>query len=123
VPPEFNAAGVDLTANLGSHNSMPSNHAANCFCATMLLLLFYRKSLWLMLPLSLGVSFSRVYNGVHYPSDILVGALIGAGYAAAAAIAIEIMWQFFGRFFFPRWHKKLPTLVPGLNWQFSVAKP
>jgi membrane-associated phospholipid phosphatase len=68
-----------------------------------------------MLPLALGVSFSRIYNGVHYPSDVLAGAIIGAGYAAAAAIAIEAAWQFLGKKYFPSWHEKLPVLVPNLK--------
>ena len=93
VPPEINEYGVDMAANKGSRNSMPSSHAANWFAATMVLFLFYRKSLWFMLPLALAVSFSRVYNGVHYPSDVLAGAIIGAGYAVAAAVAIESAWQ------------------------------
>ena len=106
----------------GSHNSMPSSHAANWFCGTMVLFLFYRRSLWFMLPLALGVSFSRIYNGVHYPSDVLAGAIVGAGYAAAAAIAIESAWQFLGKKFFPRWHEKLPSLVPALNRRLA-ARP
>jgi undecaprenyl-diphosphatase len=111
VSPENRMAGQ------GSHNSMPSAHAANWFCATMTLFLFYRRSLWFMLPLALGVSFSRIYNGVHYPSDVLAGMVIGAGYAAAAAIAIESAWQFIGKEYFPRWHGKLPVLVPAFNRQ------
>ena len=115
VPPILDQNGVNLAANKGSHNSMPSSHAANWFTATMVLFLFYRRSLWFMLPLALGVSFSRIYNGVHYPSDVLAGALIGAGYAVAAATALESTWQHFSRKFFPRWHKKLPSLVPNLT--------
>jgi len=115
VPPEINAEGVDMAASKGSHNSMPSSHAANWFCGTMVLFLFYRRSLWFMLPLALGVSFSRLYNGVHYPSDVLAGAIIGAGYAAAAAIVIEAAWQCFGAKYFPQWHEKLPVLVPNLK--------
>jgi membrane-associated phospholipid phosphatase len=115
IPPQINEYGVDMAANKGSHNSMPSSHAANWFAATMALFLFYRKSLRFMLPLALTVAFSRIYNGVHYPSDVLVGAIIGAGYAAAAAIAVESVWQYFGKKWFPLWHAKLPVLVPNLS--------
>jgi undecaprenyl-diphosphatase len=115
IPPQINESGVDMAANRGSHNSMPSSHAANWFAATMALFLFYRKSLRFMLPLALAVSFSRVYNGVHYPGDVLAGAIIGAGYAAAAAIAVESAWQSLGKKWFPRWHAKLPVLVPNLE--------
>jgi undecaprenyl-diphosphatase len=106
----------DMVTNKGNHNSMPSGHAANIFAATMVLFLFYRRSLWFMLPLALGVAFSRVYNGVHYPSDVLAGAILGAGYAAAAAVALEAAWQRFGKNYFPRWHEKVPSLVPDLNF-------
>jgi undecaprenyl-diphosphatase len=119
VTPVFDQDGMNLVANKGSHNSMPSSHAANWFAATMTLFLFYRRSLWFMLPLALGVSFSRIYNGVHYPSDVLAGAIVGAGYAAAAAIAIECAWQSFGKKYFPQWHAKMPSLVPNLNLGYS----
>ena len=77
VPPE------QMAANTAGRNSMPSAHAANWFAMTMVMFLFYRRSLWFMLPMALAVSFSRVYNGVHYPSDVLAGMILGAGYAAA----------------------------------------
>jgi len=115
IAPEINAAGVDMAADKGSHNSMPSAHAANMFAGTMALFLFYRRSLWFMLPLALGVSFSRLYNGVHYPSDVLAGALLGAGWAVAVAVALETAWRFIGKKFFPRAFAQAPSLVPNLN--------
>ncbi len=115
IAPVLDKNGVNLTDGFGPHNSMPSSHASNWFSATMTLFLFYRRSLWIMLPMALAVSFSRLYNGVHYPSDVLAGALVGAGYAVAAAIAIESAWQFIGKKWFPQWHAKLPVLVPNLR--------
>ncbi len=106
----------DVVERLGctQTGSMPSAHAANWFAATMIVFLFYRKKTCVTLPMlivALAVSFSRVYNGVHYPSDVLAGAILGAGYAAALAIAFESAWQFFGKKFFPLWHAQMPSLL------------
>jgi 4-amino-4-deoxy-L-arabinose transferase-like glycosyltransferase len=111
VPPEINQHGVDMAANKGSRNSMPSSHAANWFAATMVAFLFYRRSLWFMLPMALAVAFSRVYNGVHYPSDVLAGAILGAGYAAAAVIGLQAAWNWIGKKWFPSGHAQLPSLL------------
>jgi len=94
--------------------SMPSAHAANWFAATMIVFLFYRRKLWLIVPtflMACAVSFSRVYNGVHYPGDVLAGAILGAGYAAAIAIGLQIVWNFVGAKWFPVWHSQLPNLL------------
>jgi membrane-associated phospholipid phosphatase len=94
-----------------NHNSMPSSHAANWFAATMICYVFYRKSWRFMLPLACLVCFSRIYNGVHYPTDVLTGAILGAGYAAAGMWAFESLWRFAGQKWFPLWWEKLPSLV------------
>src|SRR5450432_433736 len=103
----------DVVERLGctETGSMPSAHAANWFAMTMVAFLFYRKSIWLMLPMALAVSFSRVYNGVHYPGDVLAGAILGAGYAAAGMIALQAIWNGVGKKWFPLWHAQLPSLL------------
>ena len=103
----------DVIERLGctASGSMPSAHAANWFSATMIAFLFYPKSWRFMLPMALAVSFSRVYNGVHYPGDVLAGAILGAGYAAAGVIGLQAAWNWIGGKWLPLWHAKMPSLL------------
>jgi 4-amino-4-deoxy-L-arabinose transferase-like glycosyltransferase/membrane-associated phospholipid phosphatase len=118
--------GNDLAAqpNKDNRDSMPSAHAANWAAMTMVMFLFYRRSLWLMLPLALVVCFSRIYNGMHYPSDILVGGILGAGYSIAGITVLQAAWNFIGKIFFPQWYERLPLLLnpksTNLNVQLST---
>jgi undecaprenyl-diphosphatase len=96
------------TLSLGS---MPSAHAANWFAATMVALIYYRRSIRVMLPAAIVVSFSRVYNGVHYPSDVLAGAIIGAGHAAATVWTLNALWGWAGPRWFANGWRKLPSLM------------
>jgi len=91
--------------------SMPSAHAANWFAATLIAFIYYRRSLRFMLPMAVLVSFSRIYNGVHYPSDVLAGAALGAGYAAAAVWSLDALWRWSGRKWFPSRWARLPSLL------------
>ena len=67
----------------GGAFSFPSSHAANSAgLAMFMILLFKRKWFsWFMGLWALLLCYSRVYLGVHYPVDLLVGILIGSAYA------------------------------------------
>src|SRR5580704_11513857 len=58
-------ADAHLRIGMGSSFSMPSSHAANWFSSMFILMAYFRRSVWCMLPLALLVGLSRIYNGVH----------------------------------------------------------
>ena len=91
--------------------SMPSAHAANMAAVAMVAFLFFRRSWRFMVPLAAAVAFSRVYNGVHYVSDVLIGATLGAGYAAVMVWGLNRTWHWAGQKWFPLWWAKLPSLI------------
>lgn len=108
------AAMADTKLRVGKGDakaSMPSAHAINWFSAAMVLFLFHRRSLRITLPLAVAVAFSRIYNGVHYPGDVVAGAILGAGQAAALVIALNSIWLWAGKKWFPLWWEKFPSLV------------
>ncbi len=76
-PRPFNLFSEIVQKSPASGYSFVSNHAANMFVLYFFLSYFYPKLKYYMLTLFLIVSFSRVYNGVHFFTDVLAGAGIG----------------------------------------------
>jgi undecaprenyl-diphosphatase len=71
--------------------SFPSGHASSTFCIAILVMLLTRrtKSWWMGLVFvfwAMLVSLSRVYLGVHYPTDVVAGACWGAIWASVGYI-------------------------------------
>jgi len=68
-----------LSGKCGGQFGFISSHAANVFGLSMFVTGIMRNNGWYLLFLWAAlVSISRVYLGVHYPSDILIGAIFGA---------------------------------------------
>jgi len=68
---------INLLVSKGGKYSFPSNHAANSFVFATVLSYFYEKNKTPLYILASVIAFSRVYVGVHYPLDIVSGAIIG----------------------------------------------
>ena len=68
---------IKLRTQRFSGYSFPSNHAANNFAGATVLAYFYPPYAIAFYGVAALVAYSRVYVGVHYPFDVMVGGLLG----------------------------------------------
>lgn len=66
----------------GGKYGFVSSHASSCFAFAVFVSLLVKDKMpllkYIVLPWALFVSYSRIYLGVHYPGDILGGAVLGS---------------------------------------------
>jgi undecaprenyl-diphosphatase len=71
---------INTYAGCGGKYGFASSHASNTFAIASYMFLVFRGKIramgWLFLWAGV-ISYTRIYLGVHYPADILVGALVG----------------------------------------------
>lgn len=78
--------GLHMLVDCGPGKSFPSSHAVNNAAVATLFSFFYRRWMWWFVGWAALVAVSRPAVGVHYPFDILGGAVIGAG------LALLLIW-------------------------------
>jgi undecaprenyl-diphosphatase len=89
---------VNLLVNRSKAYSFPSAHAANFFALATYFGYYFRKYIWWFLLVSALVAYSRVYVGVHYPFDVLGGAVIGTICAFLITYLRKLFESFYGKF-------------------------
>lgn len=63
--------------------SFPSGHTLHAVCFTTIAVNHFPQLAWLLASFTALVALSRVILGLHYPTDVIMGALIGLGLASA----------------------------------------
>jgi undecaprenyl-diphosphatase len=83
--PPYGAAEIVPLVAIPVTYSFPSGHATTAFAAAAAADTFYPRLRVVLYGLAGLVGFSRVYLGVHYPSDVAAGAVFGTGIGKATA--------------------------------------
>ncbi len=91
--------------------SFVSNHAVNMTCFAVMMAFFFPGYATFFAFIATLVAYSRIYNGVHFPSDVVVGALYGYGLGRISCWGIA-KWS---------WPKALDDKEPKNKWLFRSA--
>ncbi len=70
--------------------SFPSGHTLHAVSFTLLIVHGFPQLIWLCGPFAAAVAISRMVLGLHYPTDVAAGAVIGAGLAMAGVLLLPL---------------------------------
>lgn len=84
---------IHMVTDCGGKFGFCSSHAANSFALATSIFLFFGKNKYTISLFfwAVIISYSRIYVGVHYPLDVVFGAIIGSSFAYLSFIGINFV--------------------------------
>ncbi|MCO7176561.1 phosphatase PAP2 family protein [Sporolactobacillus kofuensis] len=82
--------GTNFPMNALQDHSFPSGHTTAIFSVIMPLIMYHHSLSIILLPIGFSVAISRIFLGLHYPSDVLAGMVLGclSGYISFMKIVL-----------------------------------
>jgi undecaprenyl-diphosphatase len=80
--PFITHATIDLAMAPLDRYSFPSGHTLNAVSFALQVSIHFPQLAWVLVPLALTIAASRVVLGLHYPTDVLAGAVLGTALGA-----------------------------------------
>ncbi|HJY39920.1 MAG TPA: phosphatase PAP2 family protein [Steroidobacteraceae bacterium] len=84
--PYISLAGITPGTRALDRYSFPSGHTLHAVSFTTLAITSFPQLAWLLVPFAALIAASRVVLGLHYPSDVAAGAIIGAALAVLSMV-------------------------------------
>jgi undecaprenyl-diphosphatase len=91
--PDFFVEGGRFLCGMRHSYSFPSVHSANIFAQATMLTIFYPRWKWVYFSFAAFIGYSRIYVGLHYPGDVLFGAVEGV----VVALLVVSLYKFIAK--------------------------
>lgn len=91
--------------------SFPSSHTVNMFAVAAVALIFFGRRGWIFFGAAALVAWSRVYCGVHWPSDVIGSAPLGLLSGWGVTRLAEAWWKKIGDCWLPAIYRAHPELL------------
>lgn len=84
---------INLLVGCGGGYSMPSSHATNAFAVATMFAIQVKRIAPYLYGFASIIALSRIFVGVHYPFDVLMGGIVGIMVGIAVAFGFSLFYE------------------------------